>query len=82
MAERPQRALTVSRHEAASRSAVAARLAHNFVRINETHRVIVSDIIIKPLRALDLFVALSALDVARSGRKLRDRNQSNECPDS
>ena len=49
-------------------------------RINETHRVIVSDIIIKPLREVDRFVAVSALDVAHSGRKLRHRNQSNECP--
>ena len=49
-------------------------------RINETHRVISSDLSIKPLRELDLFVAVSALDVAHSGRTLQNRNQSNECP--
>jgi hypothetical protein len=40
-------------------------------RINAQHRVIVSAIIIKPLRELALFVAVRALAVAHSGRQLR-----------
>jgi hypothetical protein len=49
-------------------------------RIHETHRIISSDISIKPLRELDLFIAVSALDVAHSSRTLQNRNQSKECP--
>jgi hypothetical protein len=43
-------------------------------RIHETHRVIVSDRIIKPWRELDLFVAVRTLDVTPRGRQRRQRN--------
>lgn len=49
-------------------------------RIDETHRVLVSDIIIKPVWERDLFVAVRALAVAPSRRTLRTRNQRHEGP--
>jgi hypothetical protein len=39
-------------------------------RLDETHRVSVSDIIIQPWRAWDLCVAVCPCDVAYSGRTL------------
>jgi hypothetical protein len=49
-------------------------------RIDETHRIIVSDIIIKPLRERHLCMVIFPCDVAHRSRPLHSRNQSHECP--